>query len=98
MNRLTIPLLLTITSCHIQAEEKSEQVRWLSWPVTGEPYQSIDPGIFMPSANERFQAITQKDVIIGLRSDGVVVWKYVDESKNKSSNNSEITNKQTENH
>ena len=65
------------------AEETPLTVEWLAWPVVGVPYHDLDDGILLPRASTRFNSKAQTDVIIGLRSDGVVVWKYLEEPRNK---------------
>ncbi|GEM_PF-1638095 len=67
-------LLLTLLVPHaLLAEEVN--IEWLNWPVTGHPYSGHDPGILIPPASTRFSTEVRRDVVIGLRSDGTVVWK-----------------------
>ncbi len=47
-------------------------IQWLGWPITGSAYKGMDEGIF---ANPVFETDVEKDIFIGLRSDGVVIWK-----------------------
>jgi hypothetical protein len=78
----TYLLLLILLSPHTLLAE-DEDIEWLSWPVTGHPYTGEDPGILIPSAQTRFFTTVRRDVVIGLRSDGTVVWKKL-KSKNRS--------------
>lgn len=48
-------------------------IEWIGWPVTTEPYSGIDPGFYQAGAPPVMS--THTDVEIGLRSDGVVVWR-----------------------
>ena len=50
-----------------------QQTVWLGWPVYAIQYQGIDPGFYSGGAPST-QTI-DKSVEIGLRSDGVVVWR-----------------------
>lgn len=61
--------------------EDEKSVRWLSWPVTAQPFQSMGAGALLPPSEERFTIDTQRDVRIGLRADGVVVWEYLDQQE-----------------
>lgn len=67
-------LLLTLLAPHTLLAEDGN-IEWLNWPVTGYPYSGIDPGILIPPASTRFSTEVRRDVVIGLRSDGTVVWK-----------------------
>jgi len=70
----TIILLLPLTT-RAECEGKETDIEWLSWPFIGTPYHGFDPGIFAPGAETRFSIDFRRDIIIGLRSDGTVVWK-----------------------
>jgi hypothetical protein len=77
MARSYIALMVAFISFSLQAEDENmkDDIDWLSWPVTGYPYSGVDPGIVLPSAKTRFSTHVWRDVVIGLRSDGTVVWK-----------------------
>lgn len=79
MARISLVMLTMLISAASLAEDIPTKVstQWLSWPVTGYPFGGPDPGIVIPEAKNRFEADVRKDVIIGLRSDGTVVWKYI---------------------
>ncbi len=71
--------LLIVSSPALSDQESTKEViRWLNWPVTAYPFKSIDSGALVPSQHKRFLVEAERDVRIGLRSDGIVVWKYVD--------------------
>lgn len=72
-----ITALIAITFNANTASQDAD-IQWLSWPVTGKPFESIDPEILVPRAEDRFDTEVRRDVILGLKSDGTVVWKYVD--------------------
>jgi hypothetical protein len=62
-------LMVLVTTGHLFAEEKSAEptVRWLGYIVSGE--EAVDPAVGGPQLkrSDRFE--------LGLRSDGVVVWR-----------------------
>ena len=70
----TIILLLPLTT-RAECEGKETDIEWLSWPIIGVPYKGFYPGILFGPAETRFSIDFREDIIIGLRSDGTVVWK-----------------------
>ena len=70
-------VLLASTPVIGDDEIPRESIRWLNWPVTAQPFNSIDSGALIPSPRERYLLEEVRDVRIGLRSDGVVVWEYI---------------------
>lgn len=65
-------LIFTTTS----AENNPPDIQWLGWAVTGFPWQ-IDEEMLHPKDMSQFQSLANKQVRLGLRSDGVVVWEQI---------------------
>lgn len=59
----------------INIKKDSLKVEWLGWISWKEKYQGIDPGFYgnNPPPTEFYR----KDVEIGLREDGILVWRKV---------------------
>jgi len=72
-----IILFLPLTT-RAECEGKEGGIEWLSWPIIGVPYEGFDPGILYGPAETRFSIDYRRDIIIGLRSDGAVVWKSLE--------------------
>ena len=72
-----IILFLPLTT-QAECERGEADIEWLNWPVIGTPYDSFDSGILVPSAKTRFSTDVRRDIIMGLRSDGTVVWKSLE--------------------
>ena len=70
----TIILFLPLTTW-AECNGKEADIEWLSWPILGVPYEGFDPKILFGPAETRFSIDYRRDIIIGLRSDGTVVWK-----------------------
>jgi hypothetical protein len=77
---LLLPILLLPIMGITSEEPVGPKTQWLSWPVTGYPFRGVDSGILIPPAPTRFKTDVRRDVIIGLRDDGTVVWKYIQNS------------------
>ena len=84
MIRGLILSLLAVQSALCVASEDTQSIRWLFWPVTGIPAEQVDEGIFYPAVGDRFSTVVERDVLIGLRADGVVVWKYAEAAPGES--------------
>ena len=54
--------------------QKTENVEWLGWVEVAKPSSSPDPRIHMKKTYDTF---VREDIEIGLREDGVVVWRRV---------------------
>lgn len=54
--------------------QKTENVEWLGWVEVAKPSSSPDPRIHMKKTYDSF---VREDIEIGLREDGVVVWRHV---------------------
>jgi hypothetical protein len=65
---------LVLTAGYVLAQ-KTDNVEWLGWAVVGQPSTSPDPGIYgkRPPLDRR----VREDIELGLREDGVVVWRRV---------------------
>jgi hypothetical protein len=66
-------LSLTLTGGYVLAQ-KTEHVEWLGWPVVATPSTSPDPGIHV-GKKPLYDQLTRDDIEVGLREDGVVVWR-----------------------
>ncbi len=75
------PILLCLALFPILAHgadsSPKDETQWLSWPVTGYPFNLPGGAALLPPPKERFLTGVRRDVIIGLRSDGTVVWRHV---------------------
>jgi hypothetical protein len=58
---------------HVTAQ-KTEKVEWLGWVQVAKPSSSPDPRIH---TKKTYDAFVREDIEIGLREDGVVVWRRV---------------------
>jgi len=54
--------------------KKAENVEWLGWVMVAQPSTSPDPRIHMKKSYDSF---VREDIEIGLREDGVVVWRRI---------------------
>jgi hypothetical protein len=54
--------------------QKAEKVEWLGWVAVAKPSTSPDPRIQMKKS---YDSVVREDIEIGLREDGVVVWRRV---------------------
>jgi hypothetical protein len=61
--------------------QKSEEVDWLGWPVLAKPRGGPDRGIY--GRRPPPEQFIQDDVVLGLREDGVVVWRRVTKPSGK---------------
>jgi hypothetical protein len=66
-------LSLTFTGGYVLAQ-KTEHVEWLGWLVVAKPSTSPDPGIHV-GKRPLYDHLTRDDIELGLREDGVVVWR-----------------------
>jgi hypothetical protein len=66
-------LSLAFTGGHVLGQ-KTEHVEWLGWPVVAHPSTSPDPGIH-GGKRPLYDQLTRDDIELGLREDGVVVWR-----------------------
>ncbi len=79
---ITILVFAAILGCVImriargEAAVSESKVEWLGWPVYATEYTGIDPGFYLGGAPPT--RWVNKDIKIGLRADGVVVWREVD--------------------
>lgn len=73
-----ILLIFALLTSHTLSQE-SLQIRWLGWPVTAEPYQGIDPGSYGGNPPPHVRIHTDRQ--LGMRSDGVCVWRALSEKK-----------------
>ena len=64
----------SMTPIGAMAQEDTKDVVWLGWPVTGYPWE-LDPDILFPKDAGQFQALANQGIQIGLRADGVVIWR-----------------------
>jgi hypothetical protein len=56
------------------AAQKTDRVEWLGWPVVATPSTSPDPGIHV-GKRPLYDHLTRDGIEVGLREDGVVVWR-----------------------
>jgi hypothetical protein len=54
--------------------QKTEKVEWLGWIQVAKPSTSPDPRIHM---KKTYDSLVREDIEVGLREDGVVVWRRV---------------------
>ena len=54
--------------------QKTEKVEWLGWMQVAKPSTSPDPRIH---TKKTYESLVREDIEIGLREDGVVVWRRV---------------------
>ena len=54
--------------------QKTEKVEWLGWIQVAKPSTSPDPRIH---AKKTYDVLVREDIEVGLREDGVVVWRRV---------------------
>ena len=54
--------------------QKPDHVEWLGWLVVAQPSTSPDPGIQV-GKKPLYDQLTRDDIEVGLRADGVVVWR-----------------------
>ena len=54
--------------------QKTENVEWLGWIEVAKTSTSPDPRIHM---KKTYDAFVREDIEVGLRDDGVVVWRRV---------------------
>ena len=54
--------------------QKTENVEWWGWIAVAKPSTSPDPRIHMKKS---YDSLVREDIEIGLREDGVVVWRRV---------------------
>jgi hypothetical protein len=54
--------------------QKAEKVEWLGWVMVAQPSTSPDPRIH---TKKTYDSLVREDIEIGLREDGVVVWRRV---------------------
>ena len=52
--------------------QKAAKVEWLGWVVVTKPSTSPDPRIHMQKS---YDSLAREDIEIGLREDGVVIWR-----------------------
>ncbi|MEM1145562.1 MAG: hypothetical protein AAGI88_23565 [Pseudomonadota bacterium] len=77
---------LATVSLAFAHDKDAEVIRWLNWPVTAYPFEGLDVGGLIPPPESRFSLETERDIRIGLRADGVVVWEFIDDSTQTESN------------
>jgi hypothetical protein len=66
-------LSLALTGGYVLAQ-KTEHVEWLGWVVVAKPSTSPNPGIHV-GKRPLYDHLTRDDIELGLREDGVVVWR-----------------------
>jgi hypothetical protein len=54
--------------------QKTENVEWLGWVQVAKPSSSPDPRIHM---KKTYDSLVREDIEVGLREDGVVIWRRV---------------------
>ena len=54
--------------------QKAENVEWLGWIQVAKPSTSPDPRIH---TKKTYDSFVREDIEVGLREDGVVVWRRV---------------------
>jgi hypothetical protein len=54
--------------------QKTENIEWLGWIAVAKPSTSPDPRIHM---KKTYDSLVREDIEVGLREDGVVVWRRV---------------------
>jgi hypothetical protein len=64
---------LAFTGRYVQSQQ-TEHVEWLGWLVVATPGTSPDPGIHV-GKRPLYDQFTRDDIEVGLREDGVVVWR-----------------------
>jgi hypothetical protein len=73
-------MILAFTGGYVLAQ-KSEEVEWLGWAVVAKPRGGPDAGIY--GRRPPPEQFIQDDIVLGLREDGVVVWRRVPKSSVK---------------
>ena len=79
---IAIIILFLPLTIRAECEGKETDIEWLSWPIIGVPYEGFDPELLV-GAETRFSIDYRRDVVIGLRSDGTVVWKPTKTTENE---------------
>lgn len=88
MKYLFLATIILILPVSTQAEYDGNEasIEWLSWPIIATPYDGYDSELMFPSG-AGFSLDVRRDIIIGLRSDGTVVWKSlksdIEDSENR---------------
>ena len=67
-------VIITFIAGSVFGKSKGK-IEWLGWPVYAGPHKSIDPGIFMPKPPA--EKYVRENIQIGLREDGIVVWRKI---------------------
>jgi hypothetical protein len=65
---------LAFTGKYVQSQQ-TEHVEWLGWLVVATPSTSPDPGIHV-GKRPLYDQFARDDIEVGLREDGVVVWRH----------------------
>jgi hypothetical protein len=76
LERQIVGLGETVGSRQIYDSNEITEVNWLGYPVFTTKYQGIDPGMF--AGGPPLTILAEEGTVIGLRKDGVVVWKGAD--------------------
>ena len=66
--------MLVLSISGIACTKTSFETKWVGLLTFGKEYQGVDPGII--HRESMFVTEYNDDIIIGLRDDGVVVWKW----------------------
>jgi hypothetical protein len=80
LNKATIYVIVTVFFVSMAfiagyvTAQKTEKVEWLGGLAVAKPSTSPDPRIHM---KKTYDSLVREDIEVGLREDGVVVWRRV---------------------
>ena len=80
LNKATTSVFVTVFFVSIAfiagyvTAQKTENVEWLGWIQVAKPSASPDPRIH---TKKIYDSLVREDIEVGLREDGVVVWRRV---------------------
>jgi hypothetical protein len=80
LNKATIYVIVTVFFVSMAfiagyvTAQKTEKVEWLGWLAVAKSSTSPDPRIHM---KKTYDSLVREDIEVGLREDGVVVWRRV---------------------
>jgi hypothetical protein len=80
LNKATTSVFVTVVFVSLAfmagyvTAQKTEHIEWLGWVMVAKPSTSPDPRIH---TNKTYDSLVREDIEVGLREDGVVVWRRV---------------------
>jgi len=76
---LFLGLVCSSSAAENQITELND-VQWLGWALTAYPVSELQYRHIAPKPTEGFKPVPMKNIILGLRPDGTVVWKASSEN------------------